>query len=218
MSKFNLKPIDRQLTTKERVYKEIKDVILNGHISSEEIFTEVKMANLLNTSRTPVREALQDLIKEGLIFTIPRKGMAVRKVTESEIEQIFLLRTSIESEIILKLTEIITPEQLEELHQICNEQEEAMSQDDEITFIKLDQCFHMKLTKLVDYQLIEQVLLNLHNLSQLIGLRAIKKSNRMMEVLAEHREIIKSMEMKHGELAAKSMMDHLNKTKNSVKN
>ncbi|GAA4865552.1 GntR family transcriptional regulator [Paenibacillus vulneris] len=215
-SKFNLKPIDKPTTTKERAYNEIKHVILSGYITSEEIFTEVKLAELLNTSRTPVREALADLIKEGLIVSIPRKGMAVRKVTENEMEQIFLLRASIETKVIQKLAETITPEQLEELKAICKEQEEAMSNNDDIAFIKLDQTFHITLTRFVEYELIEQMLLNLHNLSQLIGLRAIKKINRMKEVLEEHLDIISAIERKDAEQSAEMMARHLNKTKESV--
>lgn len=215
-SKFNLKPIDKPTTTKERAYNEIKHVILSGYITSEEIFTEVKLAELLNTSRTPVREALADLIKEGLIVSIPRKGMAVRKVTESEMEQIFLLRTSIETKVIQKLAETITPAQLEELKEICKEQEEAMLSNDDIAFIKLDQTFHMTLTRFVEYELIEQMLLNLHNLSQLIGLRAIRKINRMKEVLEEHLDIISAIERKDVEESAAVMAKHLNNTKESV--
>lgn len=215
-SKFNLKPIDKPSTTKERAYNEIKNVILSGYIASDEIFTEVKLAELLNTSRTPVREALAELIKEGLITTIPRKGMTVRKVTESEIEQIFLLRASIETKVIQKLAETIKPEQLSRLKEICKAQEKAMQANDDIAFIQLDQDFHIALTRFVRYELIEQVLLNLHNLSQLIGLRAIKKSNRMREVLEEHLHIISSIERNDPEQSAAAMTVHLDKTKESL--
>ncbi|NHN33426.1 GntR family transcriptional regulator [Paenibacillus agricola] len=216
ISKFNLQPITKSSTTKERAYNEIKHVILNGYISSDEIFTEVQLAEFLKTSRTPVREALQDLIKEGLIVSIPRKGMTVRKVTENEMEQIFLLRTTIETKVIQKLTEIITSEQLALLRAICKQQEEAMLINDTIAFIQLDQDFHTALTKFVDYELIEQMLLNLHNLSQLIGLRAIKKSNRMKEVIEEHLAIISSLEFKNSEQSVIAITNHLSKTKDSV--
>lgn len=217
MSKFNLKPINKQNTAKQIAYKEIKNVILNGYISPNEIFTELKLAESLQTSRTPVREALLDLIKEGLIVTIPHKGMMVRKVKPNEIEQIFLLRNSIESEVIRKLTSIITEQQLQKLKNICKEQQQVMQQNDEDTFIKLDQSFHILLTEFVHYELIEQVLLNLHNLSNLIGLQAIKKDQRMQEVLMEHLAIISAMEKRNTELAAQLMIDHLNNTKNSLK-
>ncbi|MFC5652296.1 GntR family transcriptional regulator [Paenibacillus solisilvae] len=218
MLKFNLTPIEKIFTTKERAYKEIKNVILNGGISPNEIFTEVKLAEVLNTSRTPVREALQDLIREGLILTVPRKGMKVRNVSKSEIEQIFLIRTSIESEVIIKLTKFITPKQIDELKEICLEQEEAMNQNDEVAFLNFDQSFHIAITKFVDYKLIEQVLHNLHNLYHLIGMRSVKKNNRMNEVLSEHRNIIHHLEMKNEELAAAAMRDHLIRTKESLNN
>lgn len=216
MKKYNLQPIDKTTTTKDKAYSEIKNVILNGYISSEEIFTEVKLAESLNTSRTPVREALRELIKEGLIIVIPRKGMSIRKVTESEMNQIFLLRSTIESEVIKKLTEDLTLNQIEMLRNICFEQQEAMLADDELQFIHFDQKFHITLAKFANYTLIEQILLNLHNLSQLIGLKAIKKSNRMKEVLEEHLKIIAHMENKQKDLAVRSMNEHLKNTKESL--
>lgn len=214
--KFNLKPIHKPTTAKEMAYSEIKKVILNGHISSEDIFTEVQMAELLNTSRTPVREALRDLIKEGLISVIPRKGMSIRKVSESEVEQIFLLRSTIEGEVVKKVTREFAPRQLAQLKSICDQQREAMQAEDDLLFIHLDQKFHTTLVKFSKYELIEQILLNLHNLSQLIGLKAIKKRNRMEEVLEEHLAILENMENRNEEQAVLSMSEHLQRTKQSL--
>ncbi|WP_282940065.1 GntR family transcriptional regulator [Paenibacillus sp. RC67] len=214
--KFNMNPIVKHTTTKERAYNEIKKVILNGYISSKEIFTEVQLANSLNTSRTPVREALLDLMKEGLITSIPRKGMSIRKVTESEIEQIFVVRSSIESEVMKKLAETINEEQLEQLKYSCEQQEKAMQESDEVGFIHLDQQFHSTLIHFAGFELIEQILLSFHNLSQLIGLKAVKKSNRMQEVLLEHLKIISTLERRDPEAAVLTMIEHLNRTKESI--
>jgi DNA-binding GntR family transcriptional regulator len=213
---FNLKPIERE-TTKEKVYQQIKHVILNGQISSNEIFTEVKMAEHLNTSRTPVREALQDLLKEGLIVTVPRKGLTVRKVTESEVEQIFFLRESIEREVVRKLSGTITERQLEYLQNICRDQEEMMKNKDEVSFINLDQKFHITLAAFAEYELVKEILLNLHNLSHLIGLRALKKQNRMKEVLEEHLSIIEALQSGEAELATQRISKHLANTNESIK-
>ncbi|SDJ06290.1 GntR family transcriptional regulator [Alteribacillus bidgolensis] len=159
MEGLQLKPITKEKTTQDKVYKQIKKTILNGGISSEEIFTEVQLAETLNTSRTPVRAALQDLIKEGLLVSIPRKGLTVRKITPEEQDEIFLLRSSIEVQAVKKLTEVITtPEQLKVLKIIYKQQEEAMGRDDGIKFIDLDQEFHLSLTRLANFNIIEQVL------------------------------------------------------------
>lgn len=215
--KFNLKPVGRIETTKELVYREIKNAILNGHISYNEIFTEVQLAELLNTSRTPIREAVQDLIKEGLIVSVPRRGLTVRKITLNELEQIFLLRTSIEKEVIKKLTNMITDNQIEELKAICEQQVQAMHNDNDAEFINLDQQFHFSLTRFANYFLIEEVLSNLYELTQLIGLQAVKKKNRKNEVMEEHLAIINALEERDAEQAAHWMVMHLKNTKDSIK-
>lgn len=217
MNDLNLSPIVKEETTKERVYKEVKGAILSGRISPDEIFTEVKLAEILNTSRTPVRESLQDLQKEGLVVAIPRKGLAVRKVTSIEMEQIFLLRKSIESEVIQKLIDRITSEQIQVLEEICHQQEKAMNTADEVSFISFDQEFHLTLTRFANYELIEQILLNLHNLCTLIGLQAVKKKNRMSEVLAEHRQIIEALRKKEHTKAVDAIIDHLARTNDSLR-
>ena len=215
--KLNLNPIVKEETTKERAYKEIKSAILKGYISSDEVFTEVQLAESLNTSRTPIREAVQDLIKEGLLIATPRKGLTVRKITEGELEQIFMLRISIESEVIKKLTGMINEKQLTELKQICKHQEAAMNDGDEAEFIKHDQQFHLTLPRFANYELVEQVLLNLHDLSVLIGLQAVKRKNRMAEVLREHLAIIEAMGTRDPSLAANRMIEHLRLTNQSIK-
>ncbi|WHY00304.1 GntR family transcriptional regulator [Neobacillus sp. DY30] len=214
MKGVSLKPIKKEITTQDKVYKQIKQAILFGGISSDDIYTEVQLAETLNTSRTPVRAALQDLVKEGLLVAIPRKGVTVRKITPAEQDEIFLLRRSIEAEVVKKLTELITsPEQLEILRGIVEQQEEALQNDDAIRFIELDHEFHLSLTRLANYGIIEEVLQNLHNLTQLMGLKAISQKGRMKEVIAEHSEIIDALESRSAKAAEAVILSHLNNTK-----
>jgi DNA-binding GntR family transcriptional regulator len=217
MERIKLEPI-KEKTTQEIVYRQVMEAILNGDISSEEIFTEVQLAELLNTSRTPVRGAVQDLVKEGLLVPIPRKGLTIRKITPDEQEEIFILRSVIEVEVIKKLIEINPPPtKLQLLKNIVQEQKEAMENDDIIKFIDLDQEFHLSLTRLANYKLMEQVLNNLHNLTQLMGLKAVSRKGRMKDVLIEHNQIIKAIEDRDPELASKFILEHLRKTKETLK-
>ncbi|WP_341302164.1 GntR family transcriptional regulator [Lysinibacillus sp. FSL H8-0500] len=217
MEEVQLKPIAKEKTTQDKVYKQIKKAILFGGITSDEIFTEVQLAETLNTSRTPVRAAIQDLVKEGLLVAIPRKGMTVKKITKEEQDEIFLVRSAIEVEAVKKLIEIITStEQLKSLKIILKQQEEALENDDAIRFIELDHEFHLSLTKLAKFTIIEQILTNLHNLTQLIGLRAVRKPGRMRSVLIEHQQIVQAIEEKNPELASKMIVNHLENTKETL--
>lgn len=217
MDLIQLKPIKKEKTTQDKVYKQLKQAILSGGIPSNEIFTEVQLAQTLDTSRTPVRAAIQDLVKEGLLVSIPRKGLTVRNITPEEQEEIFLLRRTIEVEVVKKLTEVVTsPKQLKGLHLIIEQQEEALEKEDAIKFIELDHEFHLSLTRLAKLSVIEQVLHNLHNLTQLMGLRAVRKSGRMKDVLTEHCQIIQALEEKNPDLASQLVLNHLNNTKETL--
>lgn len=217
MEFIQLKPIKKEKTTQDKVYKQLKQAILSGGIPSNEFFTEVQLAETLDTSRTPVRAAIQDLVKEGLLVAIPRKGLTVRRITPEEQEEIFLLRSTIEVEVVKKLTEVVTsPEQLKILKLIVQQQEEALKNDDAIKFIELDDEFHISLTRLAKFPIIEQVLQNLHNLIQLMGLRAVRKSGRMKNVLTEHSQIIQAIEERNADLASRLVLTHLNNTKKTL--
>lgn len=216
MSNFNLEPIEKEQTTQEKVYEQIKKSILNWEITSDTTFTEVQLAESLKTSRTPVRAALQNLVNEGLVIAIPRKGFTVRKITSEEQDEIFLLRISIETKVIMKVADIITEAQLKALKEVYDEQEQAMTSGNVSKFIDLDQEFHISLVKIGGYKLIEQILLNLHNLTKLIGLKALSHQGRMKNVLLEHGEIISSIESKDSKLAAQKMEEHLMRTNDTL--
>lgn len=217
MEVVSLKPIKKERTTQDKVYKQIKKAILFGGITSDEIFTEVQLAETLNTSRTPVRAAIQDLVKEGLLVSIPRKGVTVRKITQEEQDEIFLLRSSIEVQVVKRLTEVITSsEQLEILKLLVEQQQEAIQNDDAVSFIELDHEFHLSLTRLANFRIIEEVLHNLHNLTQLMGLKAVRKQGRMKNVIKEHREIIQALEARNADLAAAVILTHLDNTKDTL--
>jgi DNA-binding GntR family transcriptional regulator len=215
-SKLNISPIERVKTTKEVVYDQIKDAIFNGDIKQDELITEVMLAQSLNTSRTPVREAVGDLLKEGLLVSVPRKGLKVREITPSEKEQIMYLRNSIEREGLKRLLPNVTEAQIHYLRDIVENQREAMENNNRISFIEMDQKFHRKIIYFSEQHLLGDILLNIYNLSRLIGHQALAKKGRMEEVIEEHIQIIDALENKDLDLAQKCMSDHLYKTSDSI--
>lgn len=201
----------------EVAYKQLKEAILYGKLKTGVYYTENKFAELLNISRTPVREAVKDLMNDGLLVAIPRRGLQVKEFTESEIEQIFLLRTTIENEVLIKFINTVTNEHLSYLKQLLVEQKRAVDKKDRIRFIELDQRFHLSIIRFVNYELIEEIIIKLHNLTRLIGHKAIMKEGRMEDVITEHGEIIQALEDKNIKKARENMTHHLENTKQSYK-
>ncbi|WP_181351228.1 GntR family transcriptional regulator [Thalassobacillus sp. CUG 92003] len=217
MAKLNVKPIEKKKTTKEIIYDQLKRAILNGDIEPGETLTETMLAETFQTSRTPIRETVADLTKEGLLVHIPRKGFKIREITESEKEQIMFLRKSIETEGLQKLAPVVTEQQISELKEIIHDQKEVMKEDNRVRYIELDQFFHQKILEFAGQNLLKGIVQELYNLTRLIGHAALMKEGRMQEVIQEHRGVLMALQAGDGEQAFALMQDHLDTTRNTVK-
>lgn len=85
-------------TLTDHVYDYIADEILAGRIEPGEKISEIKICDLLSISRTPVREALIELSRDGILENVPRKGFVVRKLTSKDLKELYALIGILESE------------------------------------------------------------------------------------------------------------------------
>jgi DNA-binding GntR family transcriptional regulator len=84
------------ISIRERVYFHIKDLILDGEFKTGDRLVERELAERLNISRTPIREALFRLESQGFVKTVPRKGVIVADISEKEIIEVFTILSSLE--------------------------------------------------------------------------------------------------------------------------
>ena len=81
----------------DRVVAYLKTKIIEGVYKPGERLPEVKIASELTVSRAPIREAYRILESEGWVEFFPRKGVHVKELTLSDVESIYILRTTLES-------------------------------------------------------------------------------------------------------------------------
>ncbi|EGK09206.1 GntR family transcriptional regulator [Desmospora sp. 8437] len=217
MPELDIGSVIKKETMHQAAYKQLKHAILSGKLTPDHFYTETDFAHVLNISRTPVREAVKDLIHDNLLLSVPRKGLKVREFTESEVEQIFLVRKAIESQVIGQLLKTVTEEQISFLENLVEDQKRAIETDDRIAFIRLDQKFHHQMIRFVHYELIEELIIKLHNLTRLIGHQAIKKQGRREEVIREHQEILEALKRGDSDQAKQAMVTHLENTQQSYR-
>lgn len=86
-------------TVASRIYSAIKAQIIDGQYAPGARITEQHIAAEFNTSRTPVREAMRQLVADGFALFKPNSGTVVRAWTPAQVREIFDLRALIESEI-----------------------------------------------------------------------------------------------------------------------
>ena len=96
----------------------LRELILAGSLAAGAKLGETELANRLDVSRTPVREALSRLAAEGLVEIVPNRGARVAKWSDHDLEQIFELRLRLEPYAVGLAVPRLTNADLDELHHV----------------------------------------------------------------------------------------------------
>jgi len=152
MEFFNY-PLDNALS--RTIAEKILDQILIGDLKPGDKIVEGTYADLFQTSRSPVREAIYLLATEGLIERVPRKGAFIRGYSISEIQDLLDIRNNIE---ILAAKKIVEPQKnknlLNEMRSILKKMERC---SDQIEYTHLNYAFHFILIKFSESKIFEDM-------------------------------------------------------------
>lgn len=110
---------DDRLNAADSAYLALRDDILAGVLKPDDRLTEVTLADRLNMSRTPVREAVKRLLIEGFLTRAPGEGLRVTGLEPDEVQQIFQIRLKLESYGARRAAEHATPAEQAELHRLA---------------------------------------------------------------------------------------------------
>gem|GEM_PF-92351 len=187
-------PLQRPKSLNDLAYENLKEGILSGRLVAGRIYSELELARGLGISRTPVREALLRLAAENLIVFHPRKGMSINYFSREDIENLFELREAIEEKAVAKVTGHLSKEEIQKLREILKEQEECLRDDfDESLFLEADKRFHLFLIEASGNRFMVQTYNSIRDYITIPAREALTKKGRAMEVIQEHRAIVKAL-------------------------
>lgn len=205
-------PITRTKSLKEKAYEVLKELILTGRLEQGKLHNEKRLAEVLGVSRTPVREALLELSREGMVHFLPSKGIRVRKLTAKQVQEVFEIRRIIEGYIIQSISKRMSDADLKKIDAILRKQERLAHLGEEVAFIAIDKEFHLFLASKIGNQQIEAILRNLRDQIHLMGIRVIRGEERVNQVITEHKNILKALKEGDGKKAHKKLLQHLRNT------
>lgn len=117
-------------TLKDRVYRQVIEMICNGQLQSSAIITEKQLTAHFGISKSPVREALIQLCHDHVLTSIPRCGYQVIQINGKDVHDLTELRLLIEVGSLPKLIEKTTPEHLKRLHELNRQRENPTKESD----------------------------------------------------------------------------------------
>jgi len=127
---------------REIVYEELKMQILTGKITPGTRMMEVDLAEQMGVSRTPIREAIRKLEKEGLVTIEPRKGAYASQISIKDMVDILEVRQDMEGLAAYLASLRMTPEQMDALEEISRDYNKAVEEGNMTEMIAKDTAFH----------------------------------------------------------------------------
>ncbi len=213
-----LKPIrlDSYQPLRELVCESLREAIRTGLLRPGERLMEIQLAEELGVSRTPVREAIRKLDQEGFVVMMPRRGAYVANMSIRDVNEIFEIRTALESLSNGLAAERITGEELEELQTLLVQIGKYIEEDNMDKIVDTDIEFHELLYRVSRNSRLEGIISNLRE--QLTRFRTLSMSHpgRLEATLEEHRAIVDAIAKGDVGAAQRAAEYHMEKSEQTL--
>jgi len=188
----------------------LREAILHGYYEPGEKLDQDRIAEELEVSRTPVREAMRRLESEGFVEVRPHHGAFIAMVSQQDIREVYEIRRLLEAEVVRQVTPLIPESVLDELDRSLTETEAQFESGDITQHFESDVYFHETLVDFVENRLLKDVLDGLTNRISIVRRFAqLQPGPHLVESFKEHRAIFEAMRERDPEEAAELMGLHL---------
>ncbi|WP_439235122.1 GntR family transcriptional regulator [Lonepinella koalarum] len=194
--------------SRDYAYRMIREMIVNMELTPGSKISETELADLLGVSRTPVREALIDLAKNGAISTKPQKGTFISLIDPELIEEARFLRLILEKEVLALLCEQRKEKHLQQFDELLNLQEFYLKQENYEKFLELDNQFHQLFFTFTDKNNIYSLMKGL-NIHFDRARTCVFKNKPTLKTLEEHKTIVQAIHQQDITLAQQTIEQHL---------
>lgn len=206
-------------TVAGRIYAAIKEQIMDGRFAPGSRITEQNIAAQFNTSRTPVREAMRQLVADGFALFKPNSGTVVRQWTPEEVRQVFDMRVLIESEIAGHAARNVTDEEIAELVSLQDQIESRgvdTSAENTLRIGPINREFHRVIAQASHHERLVSMLAN--TIAIPIVQRTFMRycAERLARSFSHHRELIEALAARDSAWATSVMSSHIHSAKQTL--
>lgn len=197
------------MSLKERVLIVLREAILNGELRPGQTLIETELAAQMGVSRAPLREAIQILNTEGLLITVPYHGTTVKKLTKSDIEELYSLRSVLEAFALRCIIAKNDPTNAAHLRDLFDQMLAAANADDIKRVNEIDRLFHDTLIRLSNHNLLMSTWSGVAmRVRQVMALRNMRNSD-IKQIAYNHMPLIEAIEAGDEALSVRLIGEHV---------
>jgi len=201
---------------REMVYQSLRKTILHGKLKAGQRLIEETLARQIGISRTPVREAFQKLERDELVIRLPKGGFAVREFIKEDVEEIFGIRSALESYAAYLATLHITPEKIAALENKIEESESALKKGDAEKVVQLHTEFHDLLYKSCKSKKLIDIMNNFRDYFYRYWSGLLRTEGGFRYANEGHRRMLQAMKKKNPRLVERLVRQYLARGKEIV--
>ncbi|MEU8225271.1 GntR family transcriptional regulator [Kribbella sp. NPDC048915] len=206
-------PSVRRLAQRENlrdsVANALRAAVISGELKPGEVYSAPMLGARFGVSATPVREAMLDLVREGLVISLRNKGFKVTEVSDEDLDNLAALRQLIEPPTIRAVAPVIPAADHPRLRQLAEDIVVAAEAGDLIAYIEADRVFHVTLLAYSGNSKLVDVVSDLRSQTRLLGLTPLVESGRLVPSATEHHELLDLVEAGDAKGAEQLMRRHI---------
>ncbi len=204
-----LPPVPTPASLERQAYEAIKSAILSFRLLPQASLVEADLARQLGISKTPVRETLGRLEREGFVIKIPYTGYLVAPISFQAMQEIFQIRAALEGLAARLCAERFGPAPAAQAANILQEHSRAAQAGDVARAAEFNRHFHNLLIECAGNQRLATILANLDDHLQRYRLLASFQQGRLEKSIAEHQRILKALQAADADEAEAAARNHI---------
>ena len=209
---LDLPVFEERVSLRQQVAHALRAAMVTGEMRPGVVYSAPALATDFGVSATPVREAMLDLAKEGLVEAVRNKGFRVTELSEQELDEITQIRALIEvptvGEISRRCDAGMAP-LVEALRPVAREIEALAVEKDLIGYVEADRRFHLGLLGLGGNAHLVALVGELRARSRLFGLQQLAERGQLVHSAREHEQLVDLVLTRQDQAAETLMRQHI---------
>ncbi|HEX3592694.1 MAG TPA: GntR family transcriptional regulator [Pseudonocardiaceae bacterium] len=201
--------ITHRTSLREQVSEALRAALVSGELRAGVVYSAPGLAERFGVSATPVREAMLDLAKAGLVEAVPNKGFRVTELTERDLDEYTAIRALLEPPTVASVAVSVARERIEALRPLAEAIVAAAVRRDVLAYVEADNDFHLALLALAGNEHLVEVVRDLRYRSRLYGVPGLAARNELEPSARQHIALLDAVSSGDPEVAAQSTRDHL---------
>ncbi len=201
--------IGDRVSLRERVAESLRAALVSGRMAPGTTYSIPALAEQFGVSATPVREAMLDLVNEGIVAPVPNKGFRVVELSDEELDQVTELRRLLEVPTVRALAGQLDVSTLKALRKRAEEIGRHARAGDVVAYVEADRDLHLALLSVAGNQRLVELVGRLRDQSRLYGLEQLAADGVLAESADEHLDLLDALERGDAEAAERFISHHL---------